>query len=273
MITIATDSSVYIKKAEAETLGVRIIPLTYTADGLPYVESYGDENGDFETLLKKSANFTTSQPSSAAFLSCFEEELAKGRQVLCLTISSRLSGAYGTAYLAAQHTGSGNIAVFDSYLTAGGLYLLVKEAARLIADGARLQDLSRSLPSIRDKISIAFSVDDIAPLRASGRVGFVRMGVGTILDIKPILICKDGAVVYENSARGSADLSKKLACKVSDNVSDAVINYIGDNRAVMNLYTMVKAAHPDIMIKLQKVGPVLGIHIGLKAMGISVLSR
>jgi len=273
MITIAADSSVYMKRAEAEALGVRIIPLTYTAGGLPYSESYGDENGDYEALLKKPEQFTTSQPSMASFISCFEEELAKGRQVLCVTISSRLSGAFGTAYLAAQHVKSDNIAVFDSYLTAGGLFLLVKEAAGLIAGGAKLHDLLLKLPSVRDKISITFSVDSIEPLRASGRAGFVRMSVGTILDIKPILICREGAVVYESSARGSGGVIKKMIQKIPDGAVEAVINYIGDNRVATNLYNVITSARPKLSVKLQKIGPVLGINLGLKALGVSVLTR
>ena len=269
MITIAADSSIYIKKSEAEALGVRVIPLTYTIGGLPYSESYIDENGDYEKLLKTPAKFTTSQPSMGAFLSCFEEETAKGRQVLCITISSRLSGAYGTAYLAARQTKNGSISVFDSYLTAGGLYLLVKEAARLIAGGAELADIVKLLPAIRERIGIAFSVDDIAPLRAGGRVG-LRMGVGTILNIKPILLCKDGAIAFDSFARGGTDLIRKIVRKVPDNTAEAVINYIGENRVATHLYNIIKPAHPKISVKLQKLGPVLGIHLGIKALGVSV---
>ena len=272
MITLVTDSSAYIRKAEAESLGVRIVPLSYTVNGLPYSESYSDMNGDYETLLKKPGNFATSQPGMAAFLSCFEEELAKSRQVLCITISSRLSGAYGTAYQAARQTKSGDVAVFDSYLTAGGLYLLVKEAARLIANGAELSDIVQRLPEVRVRISITFTVDDIAPLRASGRAGFVRMGVGTILNIKPILICKDGAVVFENSARGSTDLIRKIVKKVPEKAADAVISYIGENSVAVNLYNVIKTTHPQINICFQKLGPVLGIHLGLKALGVSILA-
>ena len=272
MITVVTDSSVYMKKAEAEALGVRVIPLTYTVNGMPYNESYSDENGDYEILLKKQGKFTTSQPSMASYLSCFEEELSKGREILCITLSSRLSGAYSTAYQAARQTKSGSVSVFDSYLTAGGLYLMIKEAARLIANGAEIADLMRTLPSVRDRIRITFYVDDMAPLRASGRADFVRMGVGTILNIKPILICKDGAVAYESSARGSTDLMKKLIRKVPDNLAEAVINYIGENRVATTLYNVIKSDHPNVEINLQKLGPVLGIHLGLKVMAVSIMS-
>jgi DegV family protein with EDD domain len=271
IITIVTDSSAYFKKDKAAELGVQVIPLTYTVDEWKYNESFGDCNGDFEVLLRGNAKFTTSQPNPAAFLSCFEEASANGSSVLCITISSRLSGAYSTAYMAAKQTGNKNIAVFDSHLTAGGLYLLIKQARRLIDKGFSLPEIMQKLPDIREKISIAFSVDDMAPLRNSGRIGFVRMSVGTILNVKPILLCKDGAVVSDSVARGNTELIKKLVQKIPKNAVEAVINYIGENREVAVLYHAIKSAYPNIELKLQKVGPVLGIHLGLRVMAISVL--
>ena len=135
MITMITDSSAYFDKAEARALGIKIVPMSYTVDGQVYSESYRDQNGDFENLLRSNKRFSTSQPNLSAFLSCFEEEITMGNQVLCVTISSRLSGAYSTAHMAAKQTGSEHIAVFDSRLTAGGLYLLIKEANKLIESG------------------------------------------------------------------------------------------------------------------------------------------
>ena len=273
MIIIATDSSSYFKKSEAQQLGIRVIPLNYSVNGQIYSESFSDQNGDFENLLKVSGMYTTSHPNMAAFLSCFEEELQKGSEVLCVTISSRLSGAYGTAYMAAKQTESKNIAVFDSQLTAGGLYLLVKEAKKLIESGLGLQEILRELPAIRDRITIAFSVDDMNPLRKSGRIGSVRMSVGTFLNIKPILLCKDGAVVSDGVARGSSEIIKRLSEKIGANTREIVINYIGDNRLTSNLYHVIRETLPQVPIILQKVGPVLAIHLGLRGIGLAFITK
>ena len=273
MITIVADSSAYFKKNEAQALGIRIIPINYTVNEQSYSESFSDQNGDFESLLKGGGKFTTSHPNMAAFLSCFEEELRKGNEVLCVTISSRLSGAYSTAYMAAKQTESKHIAVFDSLFTAGGLYLLVKEAKKLIEKGLSLKEILQALPAIRDKITIAFSVDDMTPLRNSGRIGFVRLSVGTFLNIKPILLCKDGAVVSDSIARGSSDIIKRLSGKIGAGTREVVISYIGDNRLASNLYHVIKASFSHVAITLQKIGPVLGIHLGLKGIAVSLLNQ
>lgn len=272
MITIVTDSSACIKKSEAQLMGLRVVPINYTVNDHSYSETFSDQNGDFENLLKGNGKFTTAHPNISAFLSCFEEEFHKNNEVLCITISSRLSGAYSTAYMAAKQTEKKNIAVFDSQFTAGGLYLLLKEAKKLITMGLPLQEVLKELPAIRDRITIAFSVDDMAPLRNSGRIGFVRMSVGTFLNIKPILLCKDGAIVSDSIARGNAEIIEKLVAKISADTQEVVINYIGDNRQVSNLYHVIKDTFAHVKITLQKIGPVLGIHLGLKVIAISFIN-
>jgi DegV family protein with EDD domain len=272
MIKIIADSSAYLRKQEASELGVRIVPLTYSAGDRNYSENFSDQNGNFTELLKSGAKFSTSQPNPSAFLSCFEEELAAGNEVLCLTISSRLSGTYSAAYMAAKQTESKNIAVMDSHLTAGGLYLLIKEAKKLIEAGENLSDIASQLLPVRERIAIAFSVDDMTPLRNSGRIGMVRMGVGTILNVRPILVCQEGGIVFDRTVRGDREIIRALTEKVPKNAEAAVINYICNNKLASNLYNVIKEKHPALPLTLQKLGPVLGIHLGLHVVGLSIIT-
>jgi len=273
MITIVTDSSSYMRKSEARELGIKIVPINYIVGGQSYSESFGDENGDFVSLLKVNSKCSTSHPNISAFLSAFEEELHAGNEVLCIPLSSRLSGAYGTAHTAMKQTESEDIAVFDSRMTAGGLYLLIKEAKKLIDSGASLKEILNQLPAIRERITIAFSVNDMTPLRNSGRMGFVRMSVSTFLNIKPILLCKDGAIVSDSVVHGNTELIKKLAERISTNTREVVINYIGNNQMATNLYSVIKKNVGDVPISLMKIGPALGIHLGLKIIGVSFINK
>ena len=270
MIQLVTDSSAYLKKDETATFGITMVPMSYTVNGKSFHESYVDCNGDFESLLRTNGSFTTSQPNLSSFLSCFQEALDQGNKVLCLTISSRLSGAYATAYAAAKQTGSPDVAVFDSRLTAGGLFMLVEEAKKLIDQGMEMQEILRRLPAIREKITITFSVDDMNPLRNSGRIGFVRMSVGTILNIKPILQCVDGAIVHDSIARGNRELLKKLMQKMPENPAEIIINHIGMNPFSSELYHLLCKTFPTVPTTLRRIGPVLGIHLGVDGIGVVV---
>jgi len=273
MIRIVTDSSSYFLREEARELGVCVVPMSYTVNGNTFLESYSDANGAFETLLRSARSATTSQPGGGAFLSCFSEELQSGNEVLCITISSRLSGTFGTAYTAAREVDSDRIVVFDSRLTAGGLALLIAETAKLIAKQMTLGEVVRRLPEIRERIAIAFSVDDIAPIRTSGRLGYVRMSVNTILNIKPILLCQEGVVLSDGVARGSSELIRRLSARVDDRVSDAIVNYIGNRKTAAWLYDVIRAQHPGVRARLRKMGPVLGINLGTGVIAVSTLRR
>lgn len=274
MIAIVTDSTAYFSKEEAAQLCLTVVPITYTVAGQLYNETYSDCNGDFERLIRQNAGkLKTAATSLSVYLSTFEELVEKGYEVLCITISSRLSGTYSSASLAASQIGKGTIRVIDSFSTAGGLYLLVKKAAEIIAQGIEFSLLCDKVLELRSKISTAFSVDDMEPLRRSGRLSLVRLSVGTILNIKPVLVCIDGAVVSDGTVRGRSELLKRLLGKVPSDAEETVINYIGDNLLASALYTVIKERFPEKPVLLRKIGPVLGIHLGLGMIAVSSIRK
>jgi len=271
VIRIITDSTIYIKKNDADELKVKIVPINYVVNEKLFYESFSDDNENFEELINSNNRISTSQPNPAAFVNMFEEELALGNEILCITISSRLSGTYNSASMAANQIDGGNVYVFDSHLTAGVLYLLVRKAKKMIDNGEKIIDIITKLTEIRENISIIFSVDDMKPLRNSGRIGFVRMSVGTILNIKPILLCKDGIVVADSVAHGTNEAIKKLVDKIPSNATEVIVNYISNNRVASNLYNVIKSKYPQMKTNLSKMGPVLGVHLGLQVVAVSFI--
>lgn len=271
MIKIITDSTVYIRRAEADELNVRIVPINYTIGGVRHSEFFSDTNNGFEKYIEYGGRITTAQPGPAVFTEVFREELMKCNEVLCITLSSRLSGIYTSAVTAAEETDIDRIHVFDSRLTAGGLYLLICEAKKMIDKGLSISEILLTLIKIRDRITSYFSVSDMNPLRQSGRLGFVRMSVGTILNIKPILLCRDGIVGYDSTARGENEIIKKLSEKIPKEALSVVINYISSNSVASNLYNIIKAKYPKMKIRLSRLGPVLSAHLGTGVVAVSYI--
>lgn len=205
MITLVTDSTAYLTKAEAEKLKIRLVPMHYILAGKSYAESYADENGDFVPQIAAHQEIcATAQASVADFVGIFQAIVHQGGEVLCLVISSRLSGAYSSACIAAKAVDAEKVRVVDSRTTAGGLALLLKRAAALIRQGYPLEDIVAQIKEQRGKTGIAFSVEDMDALRKSGRLSIVRQSVGSILNIRPILCLeKDGgALISGGTARG-----------------------------------------------------------------------
>ena len=283
MIAIVTDSSVYMTKEEAGGLGVYIIPMPYYVDGHPYSEQYlEDADADFLKKLN-SGKCTTSQPPAITYTGLFEELRQAGCKIICITISSRLSGTYSSATLAAREVDKDgeNIKVIDSRLTAGGMKFLVEFAANMAKDAGVCKDIDAGkntksfneivslIESEREKISMVFTVEDLEPLRRSGRIGFIRKSVGTILNIRPIFKFADGAVVSHDFSKGKSQQVSKMIAAIPKDAKKINVQCIGGNDFARMLIKAVKTEFPNAEIQTSAIGAILGIHMGVPSFGIA----
>ena len=199
----------------------------------------------------------------------FEELIAKDIDVLCLVISSRLSGTYSSACIAAREVDPRRIAVVDSLSTAGGLYLLAQKARELSAKGLSLWTLAERIEGMREEAGIVFSVENMAALRRSGRVGIVPMSVGTVLNIRPILLCVRGTVVARGLVRGKSERLRALVNRAPENARKIIVNYLGDRSQIETLCEMLSMRFGHGKLQTNRLGPVLGIHLGPGTIGVS----
>ncbi|MFH1512968.1 MAG: DegV family protein [Bacillota bacterium] len=270
MIAIMVDSAAGISRQEAEELGAYYVPMTYTFGQKQYAERYLGENGRFEPFIsREDMQRKTSQASLSAFIRAYEKQMAKGRQVLCITISSRLSGTYANAVMAAQEVNADMIRVLDSRNCAGGIYFLVVRAKQLIREGKTIDEILETLIEERSKIHNVFTVNDMTNLRNSGRLGVVRQSVSTILNLRPILYLQQGSIYSDGTARGSQEQLKKLTEIVDPEAKYVVIHSHTENPYLPQLEAMLRARLGDqLELRTVCLGPVLTIHLGLTYLGV-----
>ena len=277
MIAIVTDSSVYMTKEEAQKLGVHIIPMAYYVDGNSFYEQYSEDASAERLKMIASGKCTTSQPPASAYTGLFEELLQDGYKVICITISSRLSGTYSSASLAAREVDNdgGSIRIIDSRSVAGGMKFLVEYAVSVAGDPGilsgenRLDRLVSMIEAEREKISTVITVEDLEPLRRSGRIGFIRKSVGTVLNIRPIFIFVDGAVVSHDFAKGKNQQASKMIAAIPKDAKKIIVQHIGGDDFAKTLMQAVKSEFPDADIQISAVGSILGIHLGIPSYGIA----
>ena len=268
MITIVTDSSSYLTQAEAAALGVVMVPMSYSIGRVVYPEAFVDRERRFEHILDGApATLHTSQATLNAFLAAFDAIKKRGDEVLCLTISSRLSGTYGNALVAARDLGGEGIAVIDSRSTAAGLYLLIRAARRLIQEGLPLDEVVRHVAEMRDRVRLTFSVDDIGPLRRSGRLGGIKLSVSTILNIHPMLRCQDGAIIATGVTRGRHEQQRQLIYSVPEDVKDVVVQHYRAESQLTAVIRQLQAAGKTVTVR--GIGPVLAVHLGKGCIGVA----
>ena len=160
MLRIVTDSASDITLEEAKEQGVELVSLSiHFEDGIHPQTCREDYDSFYERLQKAKKLPKTSQPPPESFLSVYEEAREKGDEVLVLTLSSGLSGAYQSALIAKDMSGYDKIRVVDTQVAISAQRLLVDQAVQMREEGNRLDEIAEKIKSLSEKIRICGVVD------------------------------------------------------------------------------------------------------------------
>jgi DegV family protein with EDD domain len=202
-VAVVTDSTSDMPDALAAQLGVEVVPLYVNFKG-QVLKDHLEINTStiFQGVKEGAAMPSTSQPTPVDFENAFKRALEKAEHVLCLTISSGLSGTFQSANLAAK-TLPGKVTVIDSATTCGSLAMMVERAVRLLNTGSSLEDVIAALERTKKVMNLRFSVGSLDFLKKNGRIGGAQALIGGLLNIKPILHLVAGKVEAAGRVRGS----------------------------------------------------------------------
>ena len=204
MIRILTDSASDILPAEAEQLGVTVIPLNVTLeDGTVLRDGIDMTPSEYYTHLASCRKLpTTSQPSPELFEKFYLDAAAAGDEVLGIFLSHELSGTYQCAKLAADMANVDNVLFVDSENVCLGEALLVRLAAHLRDCGKTVVQIAADLEHAKKHLHLVAAIDDLKYLRKGGRLPAAVAVAGGMLGIKPLITIKEGKVAMAGKARG-----------------------------------------------------------------------
>src|SRR5579864_7011652 len=145
-VAVVTDSTSDIEPRLASELGITIVPLFVIWGDRSYRDYIDLSRREFYAKLASEPELPkTSQPSAAMFEEAFAAPAAAGKDVVCVVISSKLSGTINAATAAAGRFPNARIVVFDSESVAGGLGMQAKMANDLALAGANLEEIVAAL--------------------------------------------------------------------------------------------------------------------------------
>ena len=155
-----------------------------------------------------------------------------------ITVSSCLSGTYQSARIAAQDYE--NIRVVDSMNVSIASGVLALYALRCAENGMGLDELARHLTEKREEIGLVAMVDTLEYLKKGGRISGAAAFAGGVLNIKPVLTCRDGVLAVIGKARGSKKANNLLAEQIrQDNVDFSMpllLGYTGLSDEMLRQY-------------------------------------
>lgn len=270
MIAIVTDSSVGYSTAEIASRGiVSVVPLNYQLGKNLYEEYASDRNGNFMPLLASESPCKTAQPALSNFIRTFSTLVERGCDVICIVLSSALSGTYSSACFAADQVG-GNIRVVDSETIGAGMHLLVDEAVNMVKCGLSFEEIVRHLDGIKKRIGIAFTVESLDRLIAGGRLNNPK--AKTTLNLRPVFVLR-GKIVFKGNARGSRERTEELLALVPANARRLIVCRCGEGTDVSEITRLLHDKYPSVNIHQRVVGPVLSIHVGDGAFGVAYVAK
>ena len=196
MIRILTDSASDILPAEAEQLGVTVIPLNVTLeDGTVLRDGVDMTPTVYYGVMARCHKLpTTSQPSPELFQRFFLEAAAAGDEVVGIFLSHALSGTCQCARLAADMANVDNVLFVDSENVCLGESLLVRLAVQLRDAGKTAGQIAATLEHAKEHLHLVAVIDDLKYLRKGGRLPAAVAVAGGMLGIKPLITIKEGKV-------------------------------------------------------------------------------
>ncbi|MBM7615246.1 DegV family protein [Alkaliphilus hydrothermalis] len=269
-IQIVTDSTAYIDKAFAEANNIAIVPLSVNFQGVISDEPCPGEFKEFFNRLVESSDFpTTSQPPVGMFASVYEKALAEGKEVIAITLSSKLSGTYNSAYTAATLVDADQISVIDSLAAAANIRVLVEMALQLVEEGFSRQEIVEKIQNQKHRMGIALTVGTLEYLKRGGRLSNFGAIIGSLLNIKPIIALKDGKLEAIDKVRGRRKSLERLIADVHGDSNIINICHIFCLEEAQELKALLEERFPNAKVGIEELGPVIGAHLGPMALGVA----
>ena len=280
MIRILTDSASDILPAEAEQLGVTVIPLNVTLeDGTVLRDGIDQTPSEYYALLKACRKLpTTSQPSPELFERFYQDAAAAGDEVLGIFLSHELSGTWQCAKLAADLANVDNVLFVDSASVCLGEALLVRLAVHLRDCGKTLVQIVTDLEHAKEHLHLVAAIDDLKYLRKGGRLPAAVAVAGGMLGIKPLITLQEGKVAMAGKARGLPGAYVALFKKIEElgGISPdfaALAGYTVSIREVQPIQTYLQDTLHQADPLVRQIGCVIGTHTGPGAFGLAFFDK
>ena len=274
-VAIATDSNSGITQAEAQTLGIRVLPMPFYINEELFFEDVTLTQEAFYRRLAEDADISTSQPSPGDVTDLWEQLLESHDQVVYIPMSSGLSASCETALMLSSDY-RGRVFVVDNQrisITQRQSVLDALEMARAGMDGQAIHDV---LVRERLESSIYITVDTLKYLKKGGRVTAAGAAIGTVLNIKPVLTIQGAKLDAFAKARGWKSAKKIMLDAMERDIAQ---RFAGQEIHLAAAYTCtdeeaqewtgeLEARFPGYEIHMDRLSLSVACHIGAGSMAV-----
>ena len=273
-VRIIVDSTADLIPAVKEK--VEIVPLTLRFGEEEFIDGVTIDNKMFyEKLIESDVIPTTSQATPASFVPYFDKVKESGDSAVVITLSSKLSGTYQSATIAAEDYD--NIFVVDSASVAIGAGILVEMAVNMANGGFSAQEIVEKLEKEKQNVIIVAMLDTLEYLKKGGRISAAVAFAGGVLNIKPVVCVDNGEIKMLGKARGSKQGNNLLVLEIEkaggvDFDKPVLLGYTGLSDVLLKKYVEDSKelwAFAQSELNSEIIGSTIGTHIGPGAVAVA----
>jgi DegV family protein with EDD domain len=274
-VAIVTDSTADLPAELRERLGISMIPLNIHIGSESFRDQIDLSTDEFMRRLAETDDMpSTSQPSSGLFEQTFRTLATDHDEIVCILISSRLSGTVQSAQIAAESVRDTiRVDVVDSLNATLGCGFQVLNAAQLASEGLGAEAIAAQLRTQTSSYHVIFFVETLDHLRRGGRIGKAASLLGSALKLRPLLRVDEGQVVPFERTRTRRRAIEALV-GFAENLPGieriaVLYNTTPEDADLLGARTRSLARQePEILVA--QLGPVLGTHVGPGTLGLAI---
>lgn len=282
-VAIVTDSNSGITQSQAKELGIFVLPMPFFINEKLYFEDITLSQEEFYEFLKTGANISTSQPSPGDVIDLWDKILEDYDEIVHIPMSSGLSSTCETAMMLAQDY-DGKVEVVDNQRISVTQRRSVLDAKMMADNGKSAKEIKDIL--MRDKFEsiIYITVDDLSYLKKGGRLTPAVAAIGTILNLKPILIIEGEKLDAFSKTRGWKAAKKGMLKAIKEDLEKRFGGTSIDEFHLDLAYTCTKeeeeewesevaAAFPGVPIHSDALSLSVACHIGPGSRAITITRK
>lgn len=274
-IRIVVDSTADLTPQVRER--VAVVPLTIHFGEEEFVDGVDITGQEFyEKLVTTKVLPSTSQATPYAFSAAFGQAVADGDDVVAVIVSSKLSGTYQSAIIAAEDY-PGKVHVVDTRNIALGSAILTEYALQLVDAGHSAQEIADRLQQARERVKLMAVVDTLEYLHRGGRLSKTAAIAGGLLSIKPIIALVDGEIKVLAKGRGNKQANQLMNQEVLkagvDTSMPVMLGYTGTDNELLRKYRQDSEEMWGAEASVSLVSGVVGTHAGPGAVAVAFFAK
>ena len=245
-VAIVTDSICCLPRELVEQYGIGIVSIRLLVQGKVYRDLVDITPSEaYEFFLQDPERFDTSPASPGHYLEAYREASTRAKDILCITLSAKLSTGYNMARVAQEQAETElpqtSIVVLDSQTVTAAEGFVALAGAWAAEEGKNLAEVVAAAEEVRDKVTFLAFLDTVRYVYRTGRIPKIAASIGSMLNIRPILTSSSGLVRFKGIARNRDRGINRLLGIMRDKVGNSPVHV-----AVMHAYA------PDEAEKLKE---------------------